>query len=106
MCWPTEQPRTRLSHHPITHMRSPALLLLAALGALLTTCKTACDDLTPFVEAVYASLGKDASGAVLKADKSMFSLADGIVQARATPNRTAHAHAASRDDAINFDERC
>ena len=84
--------------------------MLAAIATLLATCKTACDDIQPFVEAVYATLGNDASGAVLKADKSMFSLADGIVQARmpflCTCARGAHTHTASKDDSFYFDERC
>lgn len=49
---------------------------------LLTTCKVACDDVTELVEEVYGLLGKEPGGAVLKEDKSLFSLADGIVQVR------------------------
>lgn len=48
---------------------------------LLNTCKTACEEVTPFVEAVYAQLAKDPNAAVRKEDKSFFSLADGVVQA-------------------------
>ena len=51
------------------------------ITALLTTCKTACVEITPFVSAVYDTLNKDPNTAVLKADKSYFSLADGVVQA-------------------------
>ena len=49
--------------------------------ALLETCKDACDEITELVEAVYAQLAKEPGAAVLKADKSFFSLADGVVQA-------------------------
>ena len=55
----------------------------------------ACDEFTPFVEAVYAQLNKDPNASVRKEDKSFFSLADGVVQARsldATRARTTHAH--------------
>ena len=51
------------------------------MEALLNTCKTACDEMTPFIEAVYAQLGNDPNASVLKADASYFSLADGVVQA-------------------------
>ena len=52
------------------------------ISALLGTCKTACDDMTEFVEAVYKHLAKEPGAAVLKEDKSFFSLADGVVQVR------------------------
>jgi hypothetical protein len=55
------------------------------VSSLLRVCKTACDEITELVEAVYAQLGKDPGRAVRKEDKSMFSLADGVVQARAPP---------------------
>ena len=67
----------------------------AAIAALLQTCKVACDEFTPFVEAVYAQLNKDPNASVRKEDKSFFSLADGVVQARsldATRARTTRAH--------------
>ena len=66
--------------------------MFTAIGALLQTCKTACDDFTPFVEAVYAQLNKDPNASVRKEDKSFFSLADGVVQARASHSHIARAH--------------
>ena len=45
--------------------------------------KGVCDDVTPFVESVYQQILADASAATRKAaDKSYFSLADGVIQAR------------------------
>mmetsp|Transcript_49971 Transcript_49971/g.130152 ORF Transcript_49971/g.130152 Transcript_49971/m.130152 type:complete len:83 (-) Transcript_49971:1430-1678(-) len=52
------------------------------VAALLDQCKVACDEVTELVEAVYRQLGKEPGAAVLKEDKSFFSLADGVVQVR------------------------
>lgn len=76
---------------------------------LLETCKDACDEIQELVQAVYAQLNKEPGAAVLKADKSFFSLADGVVQARplARPRRPQRpiAHRVP-GDLIHFDERC
>ena len=76
------------------------------MGTLLETCRTACEDVTPFVEAVYAQLGKD--GAVVrKEDMSHFSLADGVVQARLfRANPCCERGACSGGRRTYFDERC
>ena len=79
------------------------------MEVLLNTCKEACDEMTPFIEAVYAQLNKNPDAAVLKADKSFFSLADGVVQARAQPPIEARTHQPPRSGGRNtntFDERC
>ena len=80
------------------------------MKTLLHTCRTACDEITPFIEAVYATLNKDPNSAVLKADKSYFSLADGVVQVSSIPmlrhsNPCAH-QMQFRMMTNNFDERC
>ncbi len=57
----------------------------AIAGPLKTICqvsKLACDALTPMVRAFYTSINAsvDGEGAKLKADASVFTIADGIVQ--------------------------
>ncbi|KAJ1624888.1 hypothetical protein T492DRAFT_881086 [Pavlovales sp. CCMP2436] len=66
------------------HSRSQ-LLALSGGGAgqtpitsLLELCKEACDELSVLVRLVYA--GMRAEDAALKADKSVFTIADGLVQ--------------------------
>ena len=85
------------------------------MEALLNTCKTACDEMTPFIEAVYAQLGNDPNASVLKADASYFSLADGVVQARchlSSPLSHVMRHTSLRTRPraggrfFTFDERC
>ena len=61
------------------------MTLCAAATALLATVRSACEEFTPFIEAVYTQLADDPNAAVRKADKSFFSLADGVVQVRASP---------------------
>ena len=74
-CFSSRIPHARCISH-LTPLPAP---LCAAIGTLLETCRTACEDVTPLIEAVYAQLGKD--GAVVrKEDMSHFSLADGVVQ--------------------------
>jgi hypothetical protein len=80
----------------------------APVTTLLNTCRTACEEVTPFVEAVYAQLAKDPNAAVRKEDKSFFSLADGVVQ---VSSRVHRPHRAARDAprgtmTFYFDERC
>ena len=60
------------------------------MAALLHTCKAACEEMLPFIEAVYATLGKDPTQSVRKEDKSHFSLADGVVQAMLTRLLAGH----------------
>ena len=45
---------------------------------LLHLCKTACDELSIFIKVLYNNLSGDSSK--LKEDKSIFSIADGVVQ--------------------------
>ena len=68
------------------------------ISTLLETCKTACDEITELVEVVYEQLGKEPGAAVLKEDKSFFSLADGVVQVGVCPTRRARALPLPPDD--------
>ena len=69
-----------------------------------------CDDVTPFVESVYQQILADSSAATRKAaDKSYFSLADGVIQARRSPPplaACARAALSPNDEHPIFDERC
>ena len=60
--------------------RSRALITMSTTGELLETCNEACDALSEMVVAIYA-LVSDKSGTTTKQDKSVFTLADGLVQA-------------------------
>lgn len=60
--------------------RRPALVAMSTTGELLETCNEACDALSEMVVAIYA-LVSDKSGTTTKQDKSVFTLADGLVQA-------------------------
>lgn len=53
---------------------------MSTTGVLLETCNEACDALSEMVVAIYA-LVSDKSGTTTKQDKSVFTLADGLVQA-------------------------
>ena len=53
---------------------------MSTTGELLETCEEACDALSEMVVAIYA-LVSDKSGTMTKQDKSVFTLADGLVQA-------------------------
>ena len=53
---------------------------MSTTGALLETCTEACDALSKMIVAIYA-LVSDSSGTTTKQDKSVFTLADGLVQA-------------------------
>lgn len=83
-----------------------------AIATLLTTCREACDEFTPFVHAVYSQLNADPDAAVRKADASFFSLADGVVQVRARAHAQNTARLRTRTTNIDrmtitiFDERC
>lgn len=85
------------THAAVRHLRPhfrPSLFTPTACGAgaapdsaparggpvtgLLELCKEACDELSVLVRLVYAGLS--ASEATLKADKSVFTIADGLVQ--------------------------
>ena len=48
------------------------------MGELVTICKEACDEIAPMVRDFYHAINDDT--AKLKADKSVFTIADGIVQ--------------------------
>ena len=60
--------------------RRPALVAMSTTGELLETCNEACDALSEMLVAIYA-LVSDKSGTTTKQDKSVFTLADGLVQA-------------------------
>ncbi|EOD27438.1 hypothetical protein EMIHUDRAFT_457163 [Emiliania huxleyi CCMP1516] len=50
-------------------------------AVLLSTCAEACGELSELVAAIYGLVSADGSAATLKQDKSVFTLADGLVQA-------------------------
>ena len=66
---------TPLHHYPVTFMSTKTL---PPLKQLCITVKKACDALTPMILQFYTAMNSDTS--MLKADKSVFTIADGTVQ--------------------------
>ena len=78
---------------------------MAAIHVLLGSCRQACHEMVPFIEAVYGTINKNPNAAVLKEDKSFFSLADGVVQVSCHAIINLHAsraHQRGSDDDAKF----
>lgn len=73
------------------HRLAPLSNPLGPRSCLLDTCLAACDKTSELVRAIYALIPADREGAVeQKRDTSVYTLADGFVQARPLPPRSLH----------------
>ena len=73
------------------HRLAPLSNPLGPRSCLLDTCLAACDKTSELVRAIYSLIPADREGAVeQKRDTSVYTLADGFVQARDPPASSLH----------------